>query len=286
MSLIAKLAAVYLKLTRVNDKNYQKEIKKIVENGETRWMMPRHISDDIEQDFFEEMKYYYVNRNSNYKNVLFYIHGGYYLHQPLIYHVNMLKKIIKDKNTMLVFPVYPLAPVHTVEESFEIMKRFFMRVQEENKDKNIILAGDSAGGGYALALAESLDKQPNQLLLLSPWVDITMSNHEIEKYKKLDPMLCINKAIYAGNAWRGQYDAKDYHVSPINGNLSKLDNVTIFMGTREALYPDIMLLNNKLKALGKNVTLIIGEGQNHVYPAFPTREGHQAIKQIIDIINK
>ena len=280
------IASIYLRMTRVNDNNYQKEFEKLVNNGETFWMMPREISDDIEQDFFEDIKYYYVNRNSNYKNVLFYIHGGYYLHQPLSFHVKMLKKIIKDKNTMLVFPVYPLAPFYTVEDSFEKMIRFFKKVQEENKDKRIILSGDSAGGGYALAMAESLDKQPDKLLLLSPWVDITMSNPEIERFKKVDPMLSIKKAMNAGESWKGKLPSDDYRVSPINGDLSIVDNVYLFVGTRELFFPDNMLLYSKLELLRKNVSLYIGEGQNHVYPAFPCREGHHAIKQIIDIINE
>ena len=72
----------------------------------------------------------------------------------------------------------------------------------------------------------------------------------------------------------------------INTNLSKPKNVTIFIGTHEFLYPDNVLLYNKLKEKGISTTLIVGEKQNHVYPAYPCREGHQAIKQIIQIINK
>lgn len=285
-SLISKLAEFYLRLTRVNENNYQKEIDELIKKGEQDWLMPKSIAKDIEESSFNGMKVYYVNKNTNYKKVLFYIHGGYYLHQPLSFHVKMLKRIIKGSDTMLVFPIYPLAPFNTVNDSFENMVNLFNKVQETNRDKKIILSGDSAGGGYSLALAEAVTKQPDELILLSPWVDITMSNPDINNYRKADPMLCVNKAIYAGDAWKGQYDNRDYHVSPLFGDLSKLGKVTIFVGTREMLYPDIMLLYNKVKSNNDNVSLIVGDKQNHVYPAFPTREGHQAVKQIIDIINR
>ena len=285
-SLMSFIAEIYLRIVSDKDYNYQKRINKALKKGEEDWAMPKYISDDLKEEDYHGMKVYYINSNSNYKNVLFYIHGGYYLHQPTKYHIKMLKRIIKGGNTMLVFPLYPKAPWHTVEDSFDNMLSLFNKVQKENIGKRIILSGDSSGGGYALALAESTTTQPDELILLSPWIDITMSNEEgHQKYLKKDPKICIKKGLYAGNAWRGKYDSNDYHVSPINGDLSRLNNVTIFIGTHEFLYPDSVLLYNKLKDKGISTTLIVGEKQDHVYPAYPCREGHQAIKQIIRIIN-
>ena len=285
-SLMSFIAEIYLRIVSDKDYNYQKRINKMLKKGEEDWVMPKYISSDLKEEHFNGMKVYYANSNSSYKNVLFYIHGGYYLHQPTKYHVKMLQRIIKDGNTMLVFPLYPKAPWHTVEDSFDSMVSLFKKIQEENKDKRIVLSGDSSGGGYALALAESITKQPDELILLSPWIDITMQNKEAQKYLKSDPKICIKKGIYAGNAWRGKYEPSDYHVSPINGDLSRLNNVTIFIGTHEFLYADNILLYNKLKEKNVTSTFIVGEKQNHVYPAFPCREGHEAIKQIVSIINK
>ena len=284
-SVIARLAVIYLKIVRHKDKNLDKRIKKILKDGEQDWVMPKSISKDIEEENYNDMKVYYVNKNSAYQNVLFYIHGGYYLHQPLKFHVKMLKRILKGGNTMLVFPLYPKAPWHTVEDSFANMVSLFKKIKEDNTDKKIILAGDSAGGGYSLALAESLDNQPDELILLSPWVDISMKNEEAKNFIKVDPMLSMDKAIYAGNAWKGKYDENDYHVSPINGDLSRLKNVTIFVGTHEFFYPDNTLLYNKIKEKNIKVALYVGDRLNHVYPAFPTREGHKAVNQIREIIN-
>ena len=279
-SMMARLASIYLKITSDHDKNYLKRTNKKIKKGEPHWVMPKYISKDIVEEDFNGMRVYFINKNSSYKKVLFYIHGGYYLHEPRSFHIKMLKRIIKDKETMLVFPLYPKAPWHNVNDSFDSMLALFNKVQEENKDKKIILAGDSAGGGYSLALAESLTTQPNELILLSPWVDACMKNEEIKKYKKVDPMLSVEKAKYAANLWKGNYDLDEYHISPINGDLSKLNSITIFVGTHEIFLPDNTLLYNKLKENNVNTNLIIGENLNHVYPAFPCREGHKAIKQI------
>ena len=284
-SMMARLASIYLRIVRRKDKNFQNKINEIVKN-ESDWKMPKNISKDVIEEDYNGMKVYFVNKNFHYQNVLFYIHGGYYLHEPVSFHIKMLKRIIKGESTMLVMPIYPKAPQHNIDDSFDNMVSLFKKVQEENKNKKIILAGDSAGGGYSLALAESLDIAPDELILLSPWVDITMQNKDIKNYLKVDPMLSLEKAKYAGNAWRSNYEENDYHVSPINGDLSKLNNVTIFVGTYEIFFPDNIILYNKLIEANVKAELIIGDKLNHVYPAFPCREGHQAIKQIREIINK
>ena len=140
-----------------------------------------------------------------------------------------------------------------------------------------------------LGLAEGLTERgidpPDRLILLSPWVDVTMSNPEIRDYEGVDPMLTITMGQVSGKAWSGALPTDDWHVSPINGDLSNLHNVTIFVGDRELFTPDDTLLYEKLSA-NENARLIIGHGQNHVYPVYPTLEGRIAMEQIIDIINR
>jgi len=174
-----------------------------------------------------------------------------------------------------------------VDDCFDKMVALYDKVLEENKGKKIILSGDSAGGGFALALAEHIKTQPDEIIALSPWVDASMSNKEMLEYDKVDPMLSIEKARFIGKTWAGKRDIKDYRVSPLFGDMSKLKNVTIFVGTREVFYPDNLKLYEKLRELkSPGLQLIIGKGQNHVYPAYPTREAKQAVKQIAEIINR
>ena len=282
------ISALYLRITEVNDKNFMKEFEKIEAEGEVDWSMnPKHIGNEFEERTFDGMKVYYVGSKKNYKNVLFYIHGGYYFHHAAKSHLLMLRNILNQSNTMVVFPVYPLTPFKTVDDCFDKMISLYNRVLEENIGKKIILSGDSAGGGFALALAEHIKNQPDELILLSPWVDVSMSNQKMWDYDKVDPMLSIEKARFMGKIWAGKNGPKDPRVSPLFGDLSKLKNVTIFVGTREVFYPDNITLYEKLKSINSpNMRLIVGEKQNHVYPAYPTPEAKKAQKQIVEIINR
>ena len=89
-------------------------------------------------------------------------------------------------HAMVVMPIYHLAPFTTAEKGHETMMALYEKVTAENAGKKIILMGDSAGGGYSLALAEGLSarglSQPDELVLLSPWVDVTMSNPGIADF--------------------------------------------------------------------------------------------------------
>ncbi len=186
-------------------------------------------------------------------------------------------------------PVYPLAPFNTVTDSYDTMMRLYEKVRTENEGCKIILMGDSAGGGYSLALAEGMTEygleQPDELILLSPWVDVSMNNPGIADYISDDPMLTVTMGRMSGEAWAGELSPEDWHVSPINGEMSELHNVTIFVGTRELFYPDDTLLYEKLRN-NPRVRLYIGSGQNHVYPVYPTLEGRIATEKIMKIIQR
>ena len=88
-----------------------------------------------------------------------------------------------------------------------------------------------------------------------------------------------------GKAWAGSLPVNDWHVSPINGDLSPLKHVSIFVGTREMLYPDDMMLYEKLRG-NSDVNLYVGHGLNHVYPDYPILEGRMAIRQIAEIMKR
>ena len=78
----------------------------------------------------------------------------------------------------------------------------------------------------------------------------------------------------------------DYRLSPTFGTLEGLQNVTIFVGTREILYPDILAFYEKLKEKNIKTELFVGEGLNHVYPLFPIPEADSAISNIVQIMNQ
>lgn len=132
------------------------------------------------------------------------------------------------------------------------------------------MLGDSSGGGLCAAVCEELDEslQPERLVLLSPWVDATMKNPAIEELEPVDPVLAKPGLAMIGREWAGGLEPDDARVSPINGDLSRLRNVTLFAGEREILRPDIVRFQQRLNNAGCNVKLFVGEGEYHAYPIF------------------
>ena len=100
-----------------------------------------------------------------------------------------------------------------------------------------------------------------------------------------DPMLGIEGAREIGKAWAGDLDTKDYKVSPLFGEVDKLPKTTVFVGTHEIIYPDIVEFYNKLHDNGVDAELIVGEEMSHVYPLYPmVPEAKEAFNQIVEIL--
>ena len=287
-SVMATVAEWVLAAGKVTDEEVPVVFRALTEAGETSFTAnPAVFDKPLREEDFDGMSVLYLNDKVETEQVIFYIHGGYYVYQMGSEQMSTMNRLANKTNATIVMPIYPLAPFHTTEDNYETMVALFEQVCRENEGKKIILMGDSAGGGYALALAEGLSaygiEQPDELILLSPWVDVTMSNPEIPNY--YDPMLTVTMGRTSGKAWAGSLPMDDWKVSPIYGNLSVLKNVTIFVGTREMFYPDDTLLAEKLRD-NPNVTLVIGKGQNHVYPVYPALEGRIAVEQIAEIIQR
>ena len=146
---------------------------------------------------------------------------------------------------------------------------YLVEVTTKVKKENFILMGDSAGGGIALALAQEAGRenlnQPNKLILISPWLDVTMKNPKIEIVQKNDKMLNKKVLTIAGVAYSGGKDMDKYLVSPINGPLDKLEDVIIYTGTYDILNPDTHLLQEKAKKEGIDIQIKEYEQAPHIW---------------------
>lgn len=218
-----------------------------------------------------------------------YVHGGAYVNQITSRHWKMLGKIAAGSGACVYVPDYPLSPAHTWEETYALVEALYGRLMEEYRPQDIVLMGDSAGGGFVLAFAEYLGSAglpaPGKIVAFSPWMDLAMENPEIPDYEASDPMLSAYGLVEMGKCWAGGQDLKDCRLSPIYGTLESLDNVYLFVGTREIFYPDVVRFHGMLEEAGKDATLYIGEGLNHVYPVYPIPEARKTIDEVCRIIN-
>ncbi|QWT23880.1 alpha/beta hydrolase [Subtercola sp. PAMC28395] len=122
---------------------------------------------------------------------------------------------------------------------------------------------------------------PRQLLLISPWLDLALTNPEIDAFQRRDPWLSAVALRQQGLAWAGGDDPNDPRLSPMSGSLQGLPPAHLYIGTRDILYPDVQLLREKAERAGWRMTLDVCPGAVHVYPLVPAPEGRRAARDIV-----
>ena len=186
------------------------------------------------------------------------------------------ERLAKKSNLPVFFVLYPKAPTTNCKQAYPLMINFVQGVQQ--KFEHVVLAGDSSGGGFAVGLCLHLKdmgkKQPEQLILFSPWVDVALEN----------PVISVSNEKIWGKLWAGDLDVCDPKVSPSFGNLEGLPPTTLYVGTREILYPDNILFFEKLQKARVLCSLHVGEGMNHVYPIYPIPEARKVLKEVVQTI--
>jgi acetyl esterase/lipase len=235
-------------------------------------------------------QFYYVMKP--FENVtekhIFFLHGGGYVYEINILHWNFLEKISKDLRCTVTIPIYPLMPNHHGREIFEMVVPIYEKIISEVKPENVVIMGDSAGGGISLALAELFKKrnlpQPGNIILISPVLDMSFTNPEIHGVEKLDPILSVKSLNEIGILYAGERGTKDYLVSPIYGDFNGLGKISLFIGTNDILYPDAKRFKNMAAEEGIKINYYEYPAMIHVWPLLIFPESRKAREQIIEII--
>lgn len=221
---------------------------------------------------------------SEHEPTVLYLHGGSYFAPPNIFHWDMLTRIAEAAGVRIIAPLYPRAPVHTSSAAYNLLYELCEGFEFD------LFMGDSAGGGLALGLAQSFRADglpfPDELILLSPWLDVSMENDEMRQFEPVDPMLGIYGLKRMGKLWAGSLDVRDPKVSPIYGSFEGIKRLSIFVGTHEIFYPEVMRLGKLLDGTDTEVNLTVGDEMTHVWVAYPMREGREAVSQIAKIIDR
>ena len=219
-----------------------------------------------------------------------YLHGGAYVGGFNAHQWRFMDRLARATGCTVVAPAYHLAPWSDYARAYEDLTALYRALLAEYPGQRLILMGDSAGGGLALGLAESLVQTgaalPERLVLFSPWVDVSMDNPDIARYLPVEPMLHFDLVKVHGQFWAGEADTHHWQVSPLYGDMAGLPPVTIYCGTRELLHPDILLARDKLAAAGVDVTLHTGRALNHDWPLMPIPEAEAAFKEIAGLVGR
>ena len=185
-------------------------------------------------------------------------------------------------------PVYPPAPNYQFTAAYDRLLTFYSEMPETHEAKDIVSMGGSAGCGLALGLAELLHEsdlpQPGEIILMSPWLDLSMDNPAIIEYEDVDPMLTVCALRGMGQSWAGTSDMKDYRLSPIYGKLTGLAPVTLFVGTHELFLPDARRFRDLAEKSGLVVNYFEFDRMNHIFPLYPIPEAAEAQDRIVEIM--
>ena len=242
---------------------------------------------EVKQYRVGDMQVFEVAAEDGSKPIVLYIHGGAYYHNFSSRHWKAMAEWAETTGCGIVAPNYPLLYRYTVKDAFPLMLQLYRQLQERYSARRILVMGDSAGGGFSLALAQEVLKTdslelPSQLVLISPWVDVAGGDDALQEY---DTFLNNEVLRQVGADWAGEIDVHDPIVSPLYGDMQDLPPTDLFTGTWEVFYTDIVKTFDKMKAAGVDVRLHVKEKMGHVYPLWPCPEGKEARKEIAKIIN-
>ena len=240
---------------------------------------------EMRQYRVDSMQVFHMEPQDDSKPVVLYIHGGAYYHNFSPLHWKAMAEWAEKTGCGIVTPNYPLLYCYTASDAHPVMMHLYRQLIEKYTGKRLIIMGDSAGGGFTLALAQearndSID-MPAHLVLISPWVDVLGGDDALQENDTF-----LNAAVLRkiGADWAGDIDPHDPMISPLFGDMKGLPPTDLFTGTWEIFYTDIVKTYDKMKAAGVDARLHVAEKMGHVYPLWPCPEGSKARSEIAQII--
>lgn len=224
-----------------------------------------------------------VNAQSG--RAILYLHGGAYVLGGPGSHAKLAGQVAHAASVTGYFCDYRLAPEHPHPAALDDALAAYRHLLDQGL-KHIALAGDSAGGGLALATAMAIRdaklSPPSALVLLSPWVDLTLSGESHKTRARRDPMLRSAWLEFGAQSYAYGQPQNDPLISPLFGELAGLPPMLIHVGSEEILMSDAERLTERARAAGATVQLKIYDGLWHDFQAHAGMlpESDQALAEI------
>jgi epsilon-lactone hydrolase len=234
-----------------------------------------------------------VPEGSSNSPVLLYLHGGAYVMGSSKTHRHMVATIAKAAGIRAVLPNYRLAPEHPFPQGIDDACAVYRQLLEQGiEPAQIVIAGDSAGGGLttatALKLRDAGDPLPAALVLLSPWLDLSASGESIRSRARLDPLFRPADMPAVAEYYCAAGSVRDPLVSPVFADARGLPSVFIQVGDHEILLSDSTRFADALSEAGSPVTLQVWPGMWHVFQFFGGKmpEADRALADIASFLKK
>lgn len=236
---------------------------------------------DIETIKVKGSKVYSLkNKGLQPTDTIYYLHGGGFTCGLSKIQWDIIGFMIDRLGYKIIVPDYPLVPHVSYKEIYQFIENIYSYLDDKGR---LFIVGDSAGASLVLGLSQLIRgkglRKPDGLVMLSPWMDVSMTNTAIEAIQPLDPTLDVNGLHFIAKLYSlGDY--KNPLVSPIYGDYIESPPMTLFIGTKDILYPDCKLFYEQCKAKGIPLSYYEYKDMVHLFPLFDTPIGNEA-KEIL-----
>jgi acetyl esterase/lipase len=209
-------------------------------------------------------------KNLQTQKVLLFLHGGgYCLRLPNVY-----KKMLADYSEAIqcidILPDYRLAPEHPHPCGIEDCLNTYQNLLAQGYcPENIIILGDSAGGGLSLSVIQRVQRQmPAAAVLLSPAGDWSLQGASYFENEDRDPFFRLATFLFFRSLYLNGYSSTDPNVSPVYGDFSNFPPTLLLSSSTELMRDTAVLIDKNIRTAGGHSTLHITQNACHDYPLF------------------
>lgn len=225
--------------------------------------------------------------------VILYLHGGAYVMGNFATHRQLVSYIARECRVRALLPEYRLAPEHRFPAAVEDALSAYRALRDDGYGPgDIVIAGDSAGGGLSMALLLSLrdagEPAPAGAVLFSPWLDLTGSGESIRTRADRDPWFNPEEMAFMRRYYCDESEFSHPLVSPVFADVQGLPPVYIQVGDDEVLLSDSTRIAENIEAAGGDVTLEVWPEMWHVFQVFVHQmpESKAAIRKIAPFVRR
>jgi epsilon-lactone hydrolase len=223
------------------------------------------------------------------KRLIIYLHGGCYVLGSIASHEALVSHLSEQLALPILFIEYSLAPEKPFPDAIKEVEKVYGQILSRTPETDLILMGDSAGGGLAISIISDLNKwnskPPIYLVMLSPWIDLSCTNDSFLQNKESDPVL-TREALqdYASMYINGN---KLQEANPIEKMYGSYPPTLVLVSSAEILLDDGKAIEKEIKSQQQKTRISIYENQNHVWllADIHSTASKKAIKEIREFIS-
>ncbi len=237
---------------------------------------------------------YSINSEDSKSRVMLYLHGGGYFSGSYKTHRRFVSILCKKLDLNAYSINYRLAPEDPYPAGLDDAFFAYKWLVEEKSipAENVIIMGDSAGGGLTLALLQRIGvqnlPQPKAAICLSPWTDLTLTSETFKTKVDEDVFFNVKNMEISAKAYLQTNSPENPEISPIFADFNEFPPIFLQVGTREMLLDDSLIIAEKMKKQGVSVTIDVWEGMFHAFLVFISipilgkliSENRQALKNV------